>query len=32
MALPHYPSVKVSNTHCLGGWEGPIAGLDALEK
>lgn len=32
MALPHYPSEKFPNTHCLGGLEGPIAGLDAFEK
>jgi len=32
MALPHYPSEKVPNTHCLGGWEGPTADLDAFEK
>jgi hypothetical protein len=31
MTLPH-PSETVPSTRHLGGWEGPIAGLDALEK
>jgi hypothetical protein len=29
---PLYPRVKKTGTHLIGGWEGPRAGLDDVEK